>query len=76
MIVISSLKFSEDQKNRERFSKKFPKFSEIFKEYTENIHLKYRFQNNDFYFREHLPNVIDYIINIWVLGIIDKLIKR
>jgi hypothetical protein len=68
MIIISSLTFAEDQKNRDRFSLVYPQFNASFVNYINNQSFKYRFPTYDFYIRSHKPNQLDLAITIWILG--------
>jgi hypothetical protein len=68
MIIGSSLKFSEEQQNRDKFSKHFTQYVEIFANYSANTALRYRFPNPDFYIRMQKPSYLDYAITLWVIG--------
>jgi hypothetical protein len=68
MIIVSSLKFAEEQQSRERFSFSFPQYAQIFSNYASNTTFKYRFPNSDFYIRMQQPSNLDYAISLWVLG--------
>ena len=71
MIIVSSLKFAEDTKNRDRFTHCtiYSNYVELFANYSRNTSLKYRFPNSDFYFRITSPSQLDYAISLWVIGI-------
>jgi hypothetical protein len=71
MIIVSSLKFADDIKHRERFKNHtiYSKYEDLFANYSKNTNLKYRFPNSDFYFRITTPSQLDYAISLWVIGI-------
>ncbi len=68
LIMISSLQFTNQEKNESRFSKHYPNLTVTMETYVNNTDLPYRAAFADFYLRPSLPNQLDIVINIWIIG--------
>jgi hypothetical protein len=68
LIIISSLQFAQDEKQARKFSNLYPALMPNFTDYVNNVYLKYRFNENDFYLRSSFPSNIDFVISIWIFG--------
>jgi hypothetical protein len=69
LLIVSSLQFAQVEKESSRFSVRFPVFKDNLTEYVERTDLRYRFFQDDFYLRASVPNTIDLVISIWVVGL-------
>lgn len=71
MIIVSSVQFSEEQKNTKKFSNHLPNvFYNNYTTYSLNktlIH-KLHFRNLDFSLRRDQPSEMDIAITIWIIG--------
>lgn len=68
LVVISSLRFPNDDLTDYKFSEHFELRMINFTNYV-NSNLTYHFQVNDFMIRDNQPNIIDCFITIWIFGI-------
>ena len=68
MIIVSSITFSEEQRNREKFSIKFAERFDNYTEYFLQADFKYKFPLIDFYMRMSRPSHLDIAISIWIIG--------
>lgn len=68
LLVISTLQFSDEEANKQKFSDCFPTFLNNFTNYANNERLTYRFEVSDFYLRMEKPTLLDMIISVWILG--------
>ena len=66
--MVSSLQFSNEEKNRKRFSNEYPDYAALFVNYSNDstLHLKPDF--NDFYIRPTQPSRLDIVIIVYVIG--------
>lgn len=71
MIIVSSLQFAGEEKNRPKLSKLYPQYAELFSNYTSNANLVYRFVAPDLHVRSSFPSNLDIAINIWIIGMCE-----
>lgn len=69
LIIVSSVKFSEEQKESVKFSKLMPE--NLYNNYTSYVSLPidYKFEFVDFWVRNHVPSELDIAITIWIIGL-------
>jgi hypothetical protein len=68
MIIVSSVQFSEEQKNMMKFSKLVDSKYDNYTNYFIRNDLKYKFEAGDFYIRRDDPSELDIAITIWIIG--------
>jgi hypothetical protein len=67
-LMISQILRIDHFNNPEKLSDKFLHYNQTFFNYTQNVTLKFRFQNSDLFFRTQELSVLDYICIIWIIG--------
>lgn len=79
LIIVSSFKFVEEEKNTIKISKHLP--SVMYSNYTtymkiQGLQYKFNFNNLDFSIRNDYPSQMDILITIWIAGLIWQEIKQ